>query len=419
MNGADSPDLFELSLGDFHFPETDDPLEPSPAFGAWRRASQEFQDLYERQLTTRVGPHGTLVGPQGPVEVINMASLDYLGLCGDARIVESQRAALERWGNGAGGVPLLSGTTRLHKRLEERVAAHVSKSAALSFTSGFAAAIGLAVGVLRRGDVAICDERAHVSWMDAVRLSGARLATFAHDDPADLRRVLEQHVGKRRLVIVDGLYSMDGDIADLPALLDVTDEHGVGMVVDEAHSMFAAGSHGAGVVEHHRVTDRVRVVMGTYSKALGLVGGFLAGDTGLIDYIRYYAHPYVFSSALPPSVVAGALTGIELCAEAFERREQLWRNASHFRAGLRTMGLDTGASSSWVVPVIVGRDRRLLYEATGELMRCGVYVAPVDFPAVPENALRMRVAISAGHTRKDLDRALDAFEHCVARRLRS
>jgi glycine C-acetyltransferase len=254
--------------------------------------------------------------------------------------------------------------------------------------------------------------------MDAVKLSGARLETFAHDDAGDLRRVLDQTRGKRRVVIVDGLYSMDGDIADLPALLDACDEHQVGMIVDEAHSMFAAGPRGAGVVDHHGVADRVKIVMGTYSKAMGLVGGFLAGDAALLDYVRYYAHPYVFSCALPPSVVGGALEGIRITQAEPERRRRLLDNAAYFRDRLRAIGLDTGRSNSWVVPIIVGSDRRLLYEATDELMRLGLYVAPVDYPAVPENGLRMRAAVSAGHTREDLDRAAQLLERVVASRLR-
>jgi 7-keto-8-aminopelargonate synthetase-like enzyme len=360
----------------------------------------------ERTLLSAADVRAVLDVEGRPQPVINLASLDYLGICRHPDVVEAQREALLEWGSGACGVPLLSGTTRVHRELEREMSALARTGGAILFTSGFAGAIGLCSALLRRGDVAVLDDLAHMSWMDGVRMAGATLVRFRHNDAESLDRTLAAHAGKRRIVVVDGLYSMDGDLADLPRLLDVADAHGVGMVVDEAHSMFALGPRGGGATAHFGEQKRVRVQFGTFSKALSVVGAFAAADAGLLDYVRYYAHPYVFSAALPPATAVGIRRAVAVAAAADDARATLASNARYFRESLNAMGLDTGASVSYVVPVIVGDDRRLLYEGVRELMLRGVYVAPVDYPAVPADRVRFRCALSAGHTREDLDQAL-------------
>ncbi len=402
---------FDLSLADFYGGHVEDPLRAPPDFTLWKADTAVHQAMFERVMTRACGAHTELEGRP----VVNMASLDYLGITRHPQVLAAATAALQRWGTGAGGVPLLSGTTEVHRQLVQRVSRFVGTSEALLFTSGFGGALGVAGGLLRRGDVAICDERAHISWMDGARMAGARVELYAHEDPAALDAALERSRGRRRAVFVDALYSMDGDTADLPALLDVCETHGVGLVVDEAHSMFAVGQRGAGVIEAAGVRDRVALSLGTFSKALGHVGGFAAASQELIDYVRVYGHSYVFSSAMPPAVAAGILAAIDVAEAATDARQRLAANARYFRAGVHAMGLSTGLSDSHVVPVIMGGDRERLYTSCRWLWEHGLYVAPVDYPAVSMDALRLRCAVSAAHTREDLDQALDLLESCCAR----
>ncbi len=402
------------NLGDFFLGHPDDPLAVDEAFVEWRRAEPELHALMERTLATAADPHTTLVTPGGEREVVNLASLDYLGICRHPEVVEAQREALLTWGSGACGVPLLSGMTVEHRALEAAMCELTQTSGTILFTSGFSGALGVCSALLRRGDIAILDRYAHMSWVDGVQMANARMATFEHNDPEELDALLTEHRGRRRVVIVDGLYSMDGDLADLPALLDVCDHHGVGMIVDEAHSIFAMGERGGGATEHFGVQDRVRLLFGTFSKALSVVGAFVSGDSDLIDYIRYYAHPYVFSAALPPATVAGIRRGVEIVRSKPGFRRRLEENAKWFRETLQSRGFDTGASTTHVVPVILGADRELLYRGTHALMEAGVFVAPVDFPAVAEDQLRIRCAVSAGHSREDLTLAVDRITEVFA-----
>ncbi len=410
---------FDYSLSDFFAGDFEDPLKAPPEFTKWRGEAREYHALFERTLATAADVRCSIALEGGRRDVINMASLDYLGICRHPEVVAAQQRALDTWGSGACGVPLLSGMTTEHRALQDEMSDLTGNTGTVLFTSGYAGATGLCSAVLRRGDVAILDAHAHMSWVDGVHMANAKVVTFDHNDPDALERRLEEHREARRLVVVDGLYSMDGDLADLPALLDRCDAHGVGMVVDEAHSMFALGDEGGGATAHFGVRDRVRLLFGTFSKALSVVGAFISGDAELIDYVRYYGHPYVFSAALPPATVAGIRKAVSIVRRSPELRASLWENQAYFRDGLQAMGLDTGESETWVVPVIVGGDRELLYRGVLELMERGLFVAPVDFPAVAEDRVRIRCAVSAGHTREDLDTALSLIEDVIARPMRS
>jgi len=409
----------EMSLADFFLGDEVDPLSVTPEFAAWRKSMPEYHGLFERRLARSAGPATSLSLGNEERDVINLASLDYMGMCREQRVIQAQIKALEKWGNGAAGVPLLSGMTTEHAALADELSDLNGKSGTILYTSGFVGAIGFAIGLLRRGDVAVLDERAHMSWVDGVHTAGAKLVTFKHNDPQSLDEVLEKYSTERRVVIVDGLYSMDGDFADLPNLLDVADAHGVGVVVDEAHSIFADGPNGGGVTERMGEQSRVRITMGTFSKALSMVGGFLSGDEALIHYLRYYSHPYVFSAALPPALVAGIREAVQIVRNDSERRTRLVENADYFRSQLQALGLDTGWSQSWIVPIILGSDRELLFQSVKSLMDNGLFVAAVDYPAVPEDQIRIRTAVSAAHTRAELDRALNLIEHHVARPLKA
>jgi len=408
-----------MSLGDFYMGHDSDPLAVMPEFTRWRSDARDYHALMERRLATMVGTRTELAVGGTPHKVLNVASLDYLGLASHPEVIAAQQEALAQWGNGSAGVPLMSGMTSVHAQLQDELSAMTGKQDTLLFTSGFAAAIGLCIALLHRGDVAILDEKAHMSWMDGVRLSGAKLVTFSHNDPASLNEVLTRFNGSRRCVIIDGLYSMDGDFAPLTTLLDVADKHGVGIVVDEAHSVFADGEGGGGTTERQGEQQRVRVFMGTFSKALSMVGGFISADKALIDYLRYYSHPYVFSGALPPATVAGILKAVQLIRKDSVRRKKLIENASYMRQSLQRLGLDIGYSESWIIPIIFANRRDILFESVRQLMALGLYVAPVDYPAVPEDRVRIRIAVTAAHTREDLDEAILHIKNVVVEPMRA
>ncbi len=408
-----------LNLGDFWQGDDLDPLRAPPDFTEWRSATMAEQAIFQRPLTSASGPRTSFLLHGERREVINLASLDYLGLNGDPRLVAAARDALQHWGTGACGVPLLSGTTTLHRELERQVSASVGAPSTMLFPSGFSGGFGLMSGLLRRGDVAIADEKAHMCWLDGIRSSGARLVLYRHEDPKSLDEALTEHRTKRRLVVVDGLYSMDGDLADLPRLLDVCDAHGVGLIVDEAHSIFALGENGGGATEVHGEQRRVRLLFGTFSKSIASLGGFASGDEELLEYAKLYSHPYGFSAALPPAIVATNIEAIRIARTEPERRRRLADNAAYFRRAVCGLGLDIGLSTTHVVPILVGGERDLLYDAALAMLERGLYILPIDYPAGPEDRVRFRASISAGHSREDLDTALGIIEDCVVRPLRA
>ncbi len=408
----------QLGLADFFAGDPHDPLEVPAEFMDWRRATARQQSLVGRRLTMSVGPRTALKYRGRTCSVVNFASLDYLGFARIGDIADAQIRALPEWGSGAAGVPLLTGMSEQHALLEEELAALTRKPCAMLYSSGFSAAVGTCCAILRRGDVAICDERAHMSWFDGIRMAGARLATFLHGDVASLAQVLERHDGARRVVIVDALYSMDGDFAPLDRIVAVAREHAVKVIVDEAHSVFADGPGGGGVTARLGLNDDVAVYMGTLSKALAMVGGFVAAAAPIVDYMRYYSHPYVFSGALPPALVAGTRRALALARTADDRRERLLENACYMRTQLTALGLNIGNSESWIIPVIFDDRRDLLFAAAERLMEAGIYVVPVDFPAVPEAQVRLRITVSAEHTHRDLDEGLDRIGDIVVPLLR-
>lgn len=274
------------------------------------------------------------------------------------------------------------------------------------FNSGFGGALGTISGLLRKTDVAILDNRSHLSLRDGAVLSRCRTEKFEHNDPVSLDTALTRQNGRRQLVIMEGIYSMDGDFGNLRELIDVAQSHGASVFIDEAHSMLACGEHGRGAAEKFGVEDRIPLVYGTFSKAFGALGGFVAGSKETLQYLRFYAHPYVYSCALPSVVIAAILKALELGTSQPELRAQLWENAEYFHAQLRGLGLDTGESTTYVMPIVIG-DRERMYRLGHELRRRGLWVAPVDYPAVPQNRICFRACVTAKHTRGDLDEALN------------
>jgi 8-amino-7-oxononanoate synthase len=399
----------KLSLADFVVGDSDDPLVPPLAFTQWRQAGAWEAALYEPELLATADPRTTINYGGKPRSVINLCSYNYLGLANRPEVRAAARDALSKYGMGACGSPLLSGMTDLHRQLERRVAKFLGREDAMLFNSGFGGALGTISGLLRKTDVAILDNRSHLSLRDGAVLSRSRVDRFEHNDPASLDAALCRRKGKRQLVIVEGIYSMDGDFASLDGLLDAAESHHASVFIDEAHSMLACGAHGRGAAEHFGVEKRIRLIYGTFSKAFGALGGFVAGPVETLDYLRFYAHPYAYSCALPPVIVAAVLKSLEIAEAEPHLRGRLWENASYFRERLRAIGIDTGASTTYIMPLVVG-DRARMYELGHQLRGRGLWVAPVDYPAVPQDRICFRACVTANHTRADLDEALNILE---------
>jgi glycine C-acetyltransferase len=399
-------DPAKLSLSNFLAGESNDPLEAPASFTNWMRVGAWAVELYEPELLATADAR-TLISYGGkPRPVINLCSYNYLGLANHPEVLLAAHEALRTHGLGACGSPMLSGMTDLHRELERRVAKFLGREDAMLFNSGFGGALGTISGLLRKTDVALLDNRSHLSLRDGAVLSRCRTEKFEHNDAASLDAALSRQKGRRQLVIVEGIYSMDGDFGNLTELLAVAESHGASVFIDEAHSMLACGEHGRGAAEKFGVEDRVPLVYGTFSKAFGALGGFVAGSKETLQYLRFYAHPYVYSCALPPVVIAAILKALELGTKQPELRTQLWENADYFHAQLRGLGLDTGGSTTYVMPIVIG-DRERMYRLGHELRRRGLWVAPVDYPAVPQHRICFRACVTAKHTRADLDEALN------------
>jgi glycine C-acetyltransferase len=399
-------DPAKLSLSNFLAGESDDPLQAPASFTNWMRVGAWAVQLYEPELLATADARTVINYGGKPRPMINLCSYNYLGLANHPEVLAAAHEALRTHGMGACGSPMLSGMTDLHRELERRVAKFLRREDAMLFNSGFGGALGTISGLLRKTDVALLDNRSHLSLRDGAVLSRCRTEKFEHNDPASLDAALSRHKGRRQLVIVEGIYSMDGDFGNLKELIAVAESHGASVFIDEAHSMLACGEHGRGAAERFGVEDRVPLLYGTFSKAFGALGGFVAGSKETLQYLRFYAHPYVYSCALPPVVIAAILKALELGTTQPELRAHLWENADYFHAQLRSLGLDTGESTTYVMPIVIA-DRERMYRLGHELRRRGLWVAPVDYPAVPQSRICFRACVTAMHTRADLDEALN------------
>jgi 8-amino-7-oxononanoate synthase len=406
-------DPFKLSLSNFLAKETQDPLQAPPTFTKWVRDSGRAGELYEPEMLSTADARTTIEYDGKPQSVINLCSYNYLGLANHPDVVAAAHVGLREYGVGACGAPMLSGMTDLHRELEREVADFLGREDAMLFNSGFGGALGTISGLLRKSDVAILDNRSHLSLRDGAILSRCRTEKFEHNDPASLDVALSRHQGRRRLVIVEGIYSMDGDFGNLRELMDIAQSHGASVFVDEAHSILACGENGRGAAEKFGVEDRIPLIYGTFSKAFGALGGFVAGSKETLQYLRFYAHPYVYSCALPPVVVAAILKALEIGRRQTELRKQLWENAEYFHSQLRSLEIDTGNSTTYIMPIVIG-ERGRMYRLGHELRRRGLWVAPVDYPAVPLNRVCFRACVTAKHTRADLDEALNILADTLA-----
>ena len=406
-------DPFVHSLADFLFTDSDDVLKPPPGFTDWVSAAERPLSLYEPRMHGAVKPRMTIERGGMTREVINLSSYNYLGLATHPEVIAAAGEALRNYGTGACGSPILSGLSDMHRALERRLSDLTGREDTMLFNSGFAGGMGSLAGLLRKGDVAILDSKCHLCLLDGARLSKARVVVFEHNDPESLDEVLAKYEGRRRLVVLEGVYSMDGDVAHLDKLVPVAEQHGVGVFIDEAHSFGVYGVGGRGVVEHYGMGNRVALQFATFSKSYAAVGGFTSGPRDVLSYMRFYTNPYGFSCALPPSVVGGLLAALDVATRDETLREKLWENTDYFREKLLGLGLDLGHSESQVIPIVIGSDRSKLYELAFDMNDRGLFLAPVDYPSVPEDGLRYRVAVTAAHTRADLDEALTIIEDTI------
>lgn len=335
--------------------------------------------------------------------LINLASYNYLGLSYRKEIIEVAVEALRTYGLGASGSPILSGTFDQHERLAEELAAFKKKEAVLLFPTGYSANLGLIAGIMRPGDWVLADQWAHASIVDGIVLSKANTRFFRHNDVDDLEKKLKKCSGKK-LVVVEGVYSMDGDIVPLADVVRVCRRHGARILIDEAHSTFVFGQNGRGVAEHFGVEDEVDVHLGTFSKSLGGIGGFVAGPRKLVNYLRGFARSHVFSCALPPPIAAGLRKSLEIAIAEPELRTRLWANVRVLQECLRAENVDIGDSVSQVIPVMI-RDDDKIFAIGEDLVRSGVYLNPIRYPAVGKHRSRFRISVSAAHDADLLARA--------------
>ena len=377
---------------------------------AWKRAGT-YQRL--RILETESAPEARFDGH----DVINLASNNYLGLTTHPKLREAALEATRRFGVGSGAVRTISGTMRLHMQLEERIALFKGVEACVVFQSGFAANAGTVAAILTPEDHIISDELNHASIIDGCRLSRAKIHVFPHKDVAAAERKLANLDGQpgRKLLITDGVFSMDGDIGPLPGLVEAAEKHGAIMMVDDAHSSGVLGRNGRGTVDHFGLHGRVHIQVGTLSKAIGVLGGYVCGSRALIEFLYHRARPFLFSTSHPPAVAASCIAAFDVLEQEPERIQNLWDNTRYFKNGLAAAGFNTGVSETPITPVFVG-EARLAYAFSTALFEEGVLATGIGFPTVAEGKARVRTIVTATHTREELDRALAVFER-VGRRL--
>jgi glycine C-acetyltransferase len=358
----------------------------------------------------------TLEGPQRARarydgrDVINLASNNYLGLADHPRLNEAaSRAALEL-GAGSGAVRTIAGQMTMHRELERRFADFKHAEDALMFQSGFTSNSGAVAAILTKDDVIVSDRLNHASIIDGARLSRAEIKVFEHKDAdhADALLTESARPGRRQLLVTDGVFSMDGDIAPLPALVEVAERHGAIMMIDDAHASGVLGTGGAGTVEHFGLHGRVDVQVGTLSKAIGVLGGFIAGPAHLIEWLQNRGRPYLFSTSAPPAVVAACMAALDVIRDEPERLERLWSNTASFKEGLHRLGFDTGASETPITPVITG-DEETTQTFARRLFEEGVFCPAIVFPTVGRGSARVRTIVTADHTEADLNEAIEVF----------
>jgi glycine C-acetyltransferase len=368
---------------------------------SWRKAGT-YQRL--RVLESACEPIARVDGR----EVINLASNNYLGLADHPKLIEAAVQATKKFGAGSGAVRTISGTMSIHLELERRIAEFKHTEACVVFQSGFAANAGTVSAFLGPDDHIVSDALNHASIIDGCRLSRAKIHVFPHKDTGKAGQILQELAGAsgHKLLITDGVFSMDGDIGPLPALVEIAERHGAIMMIDDAHSSGVLGRNGRGTVDHFGLHGRVDIQVGTLSKAIGVLGGYVCGSKDLIEFLYHRARPFLFSTSHPPAVPAACLAAFDILEQEPERIDTLWENTRYFKATLKNAGFDTGDSETPITPIMAG-EAKTAHAFSRELFENGLFATGIGFPTVPEGKARVRTIVTATHTREMLDRAAE------------
>jgi len=353
--------------------------------------------------------HDTEVVIQGR-KLLMFGSNSYMGLTNHPKVKEAAKKAIDMYGSSCSGSRFLNGTSRLHIELEERLADHVGKESALIFTTGFQTNLGTVASLTGRNGVIILDELDHASIIEGSRLSFSRVLKFVHNDMKDLEKLLQSvQVEKIKMIVIDGIFSMEGDICNLPEITRLANKYEALVMVDDAHALGVIGEKGKGTANHFGLTEQVDIIMGTFSKSLASVGGYIATTTETVNYLKHHSRPMIFSASIPPSAVAAALAALEIIQTEPERQEKLWTNTAYIANALQELGFDINTSETPIIPIYI-RDNYLTFQFTQRLFEEGIFVNPVVSPAVRSDSSLLRLSIMATHTRDQLDEAIGKIE---------
>ncbi|AFI28383.1 glycine C-acetyltransferase [Bacillus subtilis] len=368
------------------------------------KENHTWQDI--KQLESMQGPSVTV----NHQKVIQLSSNNYLGFTSHPRLINAAQEAVQQYGAGTGSVRTIAGTFTMHQELEKKLAAFKKTEAALVFQSGFTTNQGVLSSILSKEDIVISDELNHASIIDGIRLTKADKKVYQHVNMSDLERVLRKSMNYRmRLIVTDGVFSMDGNIAPLPDIVELAEKYDAFVMVDDAHASGVLGENGRGTVNHFGLDGRVHIQVGTLSKAIGVLGGYAAGSKVLIDYLRHKGRPFLFSTSHPPAVTAACMEAIDVLLEEPEHMERLWENTAYFKAMLVKMGLTLTKSETPILPILIG-DEGVAKQFSDQLLSHGVFAQSIVFPTVAKGKARIRTIITAEHTKDELDQALDVIE---------
>ncbi len=415
-------DILSFSLADFNFNDNPDVLAPPDDFQEWishPKINAGFS-FFEQQLLAAPKTRTEILSniDNKKIKVINLTSYNYLGLSSHPEVLQAAKEALDKYGLGASGAPLLSGTFDLHVKFAKMLADFKQQEDCLLYSSGLGGNYGAIQGILRKGDVFILDEKSHKSLVDGGTLSEAKMLFFEHNNIDSLNMMLERSKGKRILVAVEGVYSMDGDLVKLKEVVEACEPYKAGIYIDEAHSTLIFGEKGRGVAEHFHLEDKMGVSFGTLSKSFGGVGGFVCSNAKLIRYLKCYSSPYNFSCAPSPPIVAGLIKALEIATRDSSLRDKLWENVDYFKKQLLDMNLNLGNTESQILPIIIGPSGEKLFQLAAEVQKRGLFLQPVDFPAVPANSRRFRISVSSQLTKEDIDEACNIIEDVIVKGLK-
>lgn len=375
--------------------------------------NQEIKTLKETGFYNTIRVLGSAQGAWLKVDgrdVLNFCSNNYLGLANHPQMLASAKAAVDKYGVGPAAVRSIAGTMDLHLELEKRISSFKKSEAAITFQSGFCANLGTIQALVGKNDAIFSDELNHASIIDGCRLSGARIVRYNHCDPVHLEQVIKENEGafEKAMIITDGVFSMDGDIAPLDILLEVARGNDILLMVDDAHGEGVLGKGGRGIVDHFNLHGQVDIEVGTFSKAFGVVGGVVSGNPVIVEWLRQRSRPFLFSSAMTPADVAGCITAIDILESSTELVDRLWENSKYFKQEMQKMGFDIGYSQTPITPVMLG-EAPVAQQFSRELFEAGIFATAIGFPTVPKGKARIRVMISAAHSSSDLQQGLEAF----------